>query len=256
MIIVCQKCATRLQVDEEKSPARPFNVRCPKCNATVSSGVASPASEHGALAVGGSPSTEHPRFEQNTARAYEPVAKMDQSGENGVSVTNDSVRMLMELLSKGGNHAPENPGARPSWDQRKALVCTAEAHRDTVARGLTQSGYQVFVAEDTRQAIETMRSKQMDVVLLESQFDPAEQGSAFVIREINVLRPPQRRRIFFVLISPSMRTMDAHSAFLSNVNLVVNIADVDELHRIMEVALREFNELYRDFNGVFNLTAL
>lgn len=255
MIIVCQKCATRLQVDEEKSPARPFNVRCPKCNATVSSGVASPASEHGALAVGGSPSTEHPRFEQTTARAYEP-ATVSSNGEIGATITDDSVRMLMELLSKGSQQAPENPGARPAWDQRKALVCTAENYRDTVARRLTQSGYQVFVAEETRQAIETMRANKMDVVLLEPQFDPTEQGSAFVIREINVLRPPQRRRIFFVLISPSMRTMDAHAAFLSNVNLVVNVADVDELHRIMEVALREYNELYRDFNAAFNLTAL
>lgn len=256
MIIVCQKCATRLQVDEEKSPARPFNVRCPKCNATVSSGVASPASEHGALGGGASPSTEHPRFEQATARAYEPVAKVSQNGENGATITEDSVRMLMELLSKGANQAPEKPGARPAWDQRKALVCTAETYRDAAARRLTQSGYQVFVAEDTRQAIETMRANKMDVVLLEPQFDPAEQGSAFVIREINVLRPPQRRRIFFVLISPSMRTMDAHAAFLSNVNLVVNVADVDELHRIIEVALREYNELYRDFNHAFNLTAL
>jgi len=186
MIIVCQKCATRLQVDEEKSPARPFNVRCPKCNATVSSGVASPASEHGALAVGGSPSTEHPRFEPNTARAYEPAAKVSTNGE---TISEDSVRALMELLSKGTNHAPEKPGSRPSWDQRKALVCTAEAYRETVARGLTESGYQVYVAEDTRQAVETMRSNKMDVVLLEPQFDPAEQGSAFVIREINVLRP-------------------------------------------------------------------
>jgi len=256
MIIVCQKCATRLQVDEEKSPARPFNVRCPKCNATVSSGVASPASEHGALAVGGSPSTEHPRFEQNTARAYEPAASVNHSGENGASITDDAVRRLMDLLSKGANTAPEKPGARPSWDQRKALVCTGEAYRDTVARRLTQSGYQVFVAEDTRQAVETMRSNKMDVVLLEPQFDPAEQGSAFVIREVNVLRPTQRRRTFFVLISPSLRTMDAHAAFLSNVNLAVNVADVDELHRIMDVALREYNELYRDFNAAFNLTAL
>ena len=172
-------------------------------------------------------------------------------------ITDDSVRMLMDLLSKGGaNRAPEHPGARPAWDQRKALVCTGENYRDTVARRLTQSGYQVFVAEDTRQAVETMRSNKMDVVLLEPQFDPPEQGSAFVIREVNVLRPPQRRRIFFVLISPSLRTMDAHAAFLSNVNLVVNVADVDELHRIMEVALREYNELYRDFNFAFNLTAL
>ena len=164
--------------------------------------------------------------------------------------------MLMELISKGGNQAPEKPGARPSWDQRKALVCTAEAYRDTVARRMAQSGYQVYVAEDTRQAVETMRSNKMDVVLMEPQFDPAEQGAAFVTREINVLRPPQRRRVFFALISPSMRTMDAHAAFLSNVNLVVNVADVDELHRIMEVALREYNELYRDFNAAFNLTAL
>lgn len=164
--------------------------------------------------------------------------------------------MLLDLLSRGANSAPEKPGARPAWDQRKALVCTAEQYRDAIAQRLTLSGYQVFVAEDTRQAIETMRSNKMDVVLLEAQFDPAEQGSAFVTREINVLRPPQRRRIFFVLLSPSLRTRDAHAAFLSNVNLVVNLADVDELQHIMEVSLREYNELYRDFNAAFSLTAL
>lgn len=254
MILVCPKCATRLQVDEEKMPARPFNVRCPKCNSTVNSGVASPASEHSALAVGGSPSTDHPRFEPNTARAYEPAAKINHTTD--ASATEESVRMLMDLLSRGTNQAPEKPGARPAWDQRKALICTAEQYRETIAQRLTQSGYQVFVAEDTRQAIETMRSNKMDVVLLESQFDAAEQGLAFVTREINVLRPPQRRRIFFVLLSTSLRTMDAHAAFLSNVNLVVNVADVDELHRIMEVSLREYNELYRDFNAAFSLTAL
>jgi predicted Zn finger-like uncharacterized protein len=255
MIIVCQKCSTRLQVDEEKSPARPFNVRCPKCNSTVSSGVASPASEHSALAVGGSPATDHPRFEQTTARAYEPAAKTSQA-EAAAVIPEDAVRALMELFSKGTSQAPEKPGARPAWDPRKALVCASETYRETIAHRLTQNGYEVYVAEDTRQAIETMRSNKMDVVLLEPQFDPAEQGSAFVIREINVLRPPQRRRIFFVLISPSMRTMDAHAAFLSNVNLVVNVADVEELHRIMELALREYNELYREFNAAFSLTAL
>ena len=256
MIIVCQKCATRLQVDEEKSPARPFNVRCPKCNATVSSGVASPASEQSALAVGGSPATEHPRFEQNTARAYEPAVKVSHAGENGATITDDSVRMLLDLLSKGTNQAPEKPGARPSWDQRKALVCTAETYRDTAARRLTQSGYQVFVAEDTRQAVETMRANKMDVVLLEPQFDTAEQGSAFVTREVNVLRPNQRRRLFFVLLSPSLRTMDAHAAFLNNVNAIVNVNDLEDLERVMEIALREFNELYREFYTASGLTAL
>jgi len=164
--------------------------------------------------------------------------------------------MLFELLAKGNNQNADNPSARPSWDKRKALVCTSEPYRELVSRKLTQSGCTVFVAEDTRQAVETMRANKMDVVVLEPQFDPGEQGSAFVIREINILRPPQRRRLFFVLLSPSLRTMDAHAAFLNNVNAVVNVADIEQLERIMEVTLREFNELYREFYTASGLTAL
>jgi predicted Zn finger-like uncharacterized protein len=253
MIIVCPKCATRLQIDDEKSPNRPFNVRCPKCSSTISSGPSSPATEQSALAVGGSPATDHPRFEQSTARAYEPA----MPGAPGVKPANDdTVRMLFDLLSKGTNQNSENPHARPAWDKRKALVCTSETYRDVVAHKLSELGCQVFVAEDTRQAVETMRANKMDVVLLEPQFDPSEQGSVFVIREINVMRPPQRRRLFFVLLTPSLRTMDAHAAFLNNVNAVVNVTDIEELSRVMEVALREYNELYREFYTAFGLTAL
>jgi len=253
MIIVCPKCSTRLQIDDEKSPNRPFNVRCPKCSNTISAGPSNPATEQSALAVGGSPATDHPRFEPSTARAYEPSTQ----AVAGAPATNDeTVRMLFELLAKGTNQNADNSKARPSWDKRKALVCTSEPYRELVARKLTNCGCHVFVAEDTRQAVETMRANKMDVVLLEPQFDPAEQGSVFVIREINVLRPPQRRRLFFMLLSPSLRTMDAHAAFLNNVNAVVNIADIEQLERIMEVALREFNELYREFYTASGLTAL
>jgi predicted Zn finger-like uncharacterized protein len=252
MIIVCPKCATRLQVDQEKSPNRPFNVRCPKCSATISSGGASPAMEQSALALGGSPSTDHPRFEQPTARAYEPVAKPAVEA----SSANEALQMLAELLAKSSGRESENPGARPAWNKRKVLICASETYREPVAKKLSDSGYEVYVAEETRQAIETMRSKQLDVVLLEQQFDPAEQGSAFVIREVNVLRPNQRRRLFFILLSPSLRTMDAHAAFLNNVNAIVNVNDLEDLERVMEIALREFNELYREFYRASGLTAL
>jgi predicted Zn finger-like uncharacterized protein len=256
MIIVCPKCTTRLQIDDEKSPTRPFNVRCPKCNSTVSSGPASPATEQSALAVGGSPATDHPRFEQSGARAYEAAMPGGPDAPGTTPANDETVRMLFDLLSKGTSSNNENPNARPVWDKRKALVCTSESYRDVVARKLSEVGCQVFIAEDTRQAVETMRANKMDVVLLEPQFDPAEQGSVFVIREINVMRPPQRRRLFFVLLTPSLRTMDAHAAFLNNVNAVVNVADIDELPRIMEVALREYNELYRELYTAFGLTAL
>src|ERR1044071_6174866 len=112
MIIVCQKCSTRLQIDDEKSPQRPFNVRCPKCNNTVSSGPTSPATEHSALAVGGSPSTDHPRFEQSSARTYQPATAVSET------TNDDALRMIVELLSKGNGQRVDNPHARPAWDKR------------------------------------------------------------------------------------------------------------------------------------------
>ena len=253
MIIVCPKCSTRLQVDQEKSPNRPFNVRCPKCNSTISSGGANPALDQSALAVGGSPATDHPRFEQTTARAYESVNAQAQPAE--ASSANEVLKLLSELLAKGGGESG-GFGSRHASDKRKTLVCASETYRELVARKMSENGYEVYVAEDTRQAVETMRSKKLDIVLLDPQFDPVEQGSAFVVREVNVLRPTQRRRLFFVLLSPSMRTMDAHAAFLTNVNAIVNINDLEELGRVMDIALREYNELYREFYSASGLTAL
>ena len=255
MIIVCQNCSTRLQVEEDKSSARPFTVRCPKCNSTTDANPSNPAFEQSALTVGGSPSTDQHRFEQPIpAPAYETAVSPSQKPES--DSVDGAIRLLASLLNKdlaGGNESEED---RSSSRRRKALICTTEIHRESIARRLTESGYQVYVAEDTRQAVERIRANQLCIVLLEPQFDFVEQGAAFVIREINVLRPSQRRRLFFALLSPSLRTMDAHSAFLNNVNGVVNVNDLEELPRILDLALREYNELYRDFNKAFNLKAL
>jgi predicted Zn finger-like uncharacterized protein len=252
MILVCQNCSTRLQIDDEKSPSGNFTVRCPKCNSTVNSSSTNQLSEQSALGLGGSPSTERQRFERPTAPAFQLASEV----KDGSNSMDETVRALLGLLTKGAEQGLGESGGRQPWTKRKVLVCTAEAHRERIARKLTEEGYQVFVAEDTRQAVETMRANQLQVVLLDPLFDTAEQGSAFVVREINVMRPPQRRRLFFVLISPSLRTMDAHAAFLSNANAVVNISDVDDLSRILDVALREFNEMYREFYGALNLAAL
>jgi predicted Zn finger-like uncharacterized protein len=176
MIIVCQKCSTRLQIDEEKSPSRPFNVKCPKCNTTNSSGTANPAAEGGSLT--GSPATDHhQRFDRVTAPTYGSNAEV----QPGVPA-DDPLRMLVELLSKNGVGQSSGPAGRPSWDRRGALVCASEAHREVIARSLAAKGYQVYVAEDTRQAVETMRGNNLDVVVLDPQFDVNEQGAAFVFR--------------------------------------------------------------------------
>lgn len=255
MIIACQKCSSRLQVDETKMPTGAFSIRCPKCNSTVEFTPPSPALENSALSMGESPATTNSAFEQPNPA---PLFEVDGSGQEAKPEAS-AADMLLELLSKlAGQSLPQgqDESVRSSWNPRKALVCTPEENREGIARSLAEKGYKVFVANDTRQAIERMRENQLDVVILDSRFDPVEQGTVFVTREISILRPAQRRRVFFVLLSPSLRTMDPHAAFLNNVNAIINLNEMQEMPRLIEHRLREYNELYKDFNHVNGVPAL
>jgi predicted Zn finger-like uncharacterized protein len=254
MIIVCPKCNSRLQLDEAKVSSRSFTIRCPKCNSNVDSGPPNSVGDQSAVAAGGSPSTGNPRFEQPKPA---PLYELERTGnETSASATEKLVELLSGIVSQPGAHQVHSEGARPSWNPRKALVCVPKEHRDGVARNLAENGYQVFVAEDAKQAVERMRENRLDVVLLDPKFDPAEQGAVFIRREVSILRPAQRRRLFFVLLSSSVRTMDSHAAFLSNVNAVVNTNEIGELPQLIEHRVREYNELYKDFNSALRLPAL
>jgi CheY-like chemotaxis protein len=256
MIVVCPKCSSQIQVNGADSE-RPSSIRCPKCNVTLKPTTISPASEKSALTVGQSPSTEQHRYK---ARVPAPLFEMEKTARSepapSVVPMEDISQLLSNLLGQHGRNSTINSTSRPSWNPRKALVCTAEVHRDSIARQLTRSGYQVFVAQDTSQAVNRMRENQLEVVLLDPEFDSPDQGAAFVTREVNVMRPAQRRRVFFVLLSPLQRTMDAHAAFLHNVNAIVNFKEVDDLVGILGHALREYNELYKEFNVALNVVPL
>ena len=286
MIVVCPKCSSQIQVSGSDSE-RPPRIRCPKCNVTLKAATASsapeksaptvpqssstekqrvkaqvpgsvsPASEKSALTVGQSPSTERQRF---IARVPAPLFELGKTGAseaiNPTAPPDEMNQLLANLVKQLGSNSSVAPNSRPVWNPRRVLVCTGESYRDVIAHQLSANGYRVFVAYDTGQAVDRMRENQLDVVLLDSEFDAAEQGSAFVVREVNVLRPAQRRRIFFVLLSPTQRTMDAHAAFLHSVNAIVNLKDVDDLFRILEHALREYNELYKEFHQALNVPAL
>ena len=41
--------------------------------------------------------------------------------------------------------------------------------------------------------------------------------------------------------------MDLHAAFLQNVNMVINPSDIEQLPDALELSIRHYNELYRDF---------
>ena len=258
MIIVCQKCSARLQIDDTKVSSRPFNVRCPKCNSDVNSASfsTSPAMAQSAPSGDVVPSPAKSQFKHPKPAPLFELESDAPNAESSSVATEKLIELLSSLINTPATRSVHTQGARPLWNPRRALICLTEDKREQVARGLAETGYQVFVAEDTTQAVERMREHQLDVVIMDPRFDPVEQGAVFVTREVNILRPAQRRRLFFVLLSPTLRTMDAHSAFLNNVNAVVNINDAEQLPALIDLRVRDFNELYKDFNDAMKIQAL
>ena len=255
----------RLQLDDAKVPSRPFTVRCPKCQHTNTAQPPVNGNHHGALAIGDSPATENPRLEQQATPAPLLQPASDAPGSEASSLMNvpasgdsgELVRLLAALLQRGAPSAEKQPGAyRLAWERRRVLVCVASQHREAIARTFGQDDYQVFVAADTTQAIERMREERMDIVIYDPNFDLVEQGAAFITREVQSLRPAQRRRLFLVQLNGSARTLDMHAAFVNNVNLVVNPAEIESLPRALERAIRDYNDLYREFNSALNIAAI
>jgi CheY-like chemotaxis protein len=166
-------------------------------------------------------------------------------------------KLLAEALRHADSGSTSTRGRkRPAWDRRKALVCVSPASRETIARSLSSNEYEVFVAENMAQALGRMREECMDIVILDANFDPVEQGVAFVTREVKLLRPSERRRLFFVYVTTGVRTMDLHAAFLHNVNLVVNPSDLEQLPEALEISLRNYNELYRDLTRALDVAPI
>lgn len=269
MIVICSSCSTRLQLDEAKLPSRPFTIRCPKCQNIINGqppAAPAGAADQSALAVGESPALENVRYKQPTAApAYKLEFPVDSEKIHPSPVSPpaddaaaDLARLLAELLQRSapGAKAEARASGLLAWERSRALVCVPAVRREMVARLLAESDYEVFVAEDTSQAIERMREGEISVVILEAEFDTMEKGSAFVTREVNALRPAQRRRLLFVHLSPTARTLDTHAAFVQNVNLVVNLADLEYLPHALERATREYKELYRDYNAALNVASL
>jgi len=58
----------------------------------------------------------------------------------------------------------------------------------------------------------------------------------------------ERRRLFLISLEDTGTTMNAHDAFLRNLNLIVNSSDLAQLPLILNRALGDYNDLYNYYN--------
>jgi predicted Zn finger-like uncharacterized protein len=262
MIVTCPNCTTRLQLDEAKVPTRAFSVRCPKCQQIVNAQPpAQRAPQRDALAaVAGVPSTTRPQQNgggPNSATAQQ-AAPADPPAQDAAAQEAAPESDVLRLLASVLKREVESGLAlgRQGLERKRAVLCAGSAYGGEVLGALAGAGYDVAVAENVERAGELMREGGMSVVVLDPEFDTRERGASFVCAEMASMRMRERRRVLFVQFSDSVRTGDAHAAFVAGANLVVNTKDAHDLPRVLERNVRDLNELYKDFNRALGVADL
>jgi hypothetical protein len=127
MIIVCPKCSTRLQIDDEKSPNRPIQCSLSEVQQHGSSGPANPA-------------TDRARSRGDLRRrssALEPSTRALRAvgAQCCVAGTNDETRRMLLSCVESASES-DNPRRARRVDKRKSLVCTSEPYRELSRRKL------------------------------------------------------------------------------------------------------------------------
>lgn len=243
MIIRCDNCSVSLQLDESKIPSGKFTVRCPRCQNMIR---ITPGSGEGSASV-----------QQLAANKPAPAVGDGQEfakRESDLQI-NSAMRSLLSALQGENSVALDDDDDETDGKPRRVLLCVGKL-KDKVSKLLVNAGYKVYIAEDPAQANERMREGKTGVVVFSPDFAMQHKGAAALQQKFNAMQASERRRVYVVSLEEAGKTLSAHDAFLRNLNLIVNEEDVTELPLILRRALRDFNDLYFDYNVAAGLPAI
>ena len=234
MIIRCDNCSVSLQLDESKVPSKNFTVRCPRCRNLIRT------TENDKNA-----STVEQLTSNKPAPALNEGAEAFAAKEADGQI-NDAMRTLLAAL-QSNNQSLNIDDDDDDNKTRRILLCMGQ-HRDMVAEILVNAGNKVYLAKTPAQANERLREGKTEVLIFTPDFAAEFGGASLLHQKVNAMYASERRRLFLALIEDGATTMNAHDAFLRNLNLVVSTADIEQLPLVLNRSLSDFNDLYRYYN--------
>lgn len=235
MIIRCDNCSVSLQLDESKIPSGNFTVRCPRCQNMLRAN-----KDH----KGNVSSAVQQLAENKAAPAADGNSGNFREKESEFQI-NSAMKSLLAALQSGNTalEASDEKTEKP----RRVLLCLGDK-KDEVAKLLTSSGYRVYLAQTPAQANERLREGKTEIVIFSPDFAAEFGGAAILQQKANAMYTSERRRLFLVSLEDGGATMNAHEAFLRNLNLIVNSSDIPQLPLILNRAVLDFNDLYHYLN--------
>lgn len=235
MIIRCDNCSVSLQLDDSKTPNGNFTVRCPRCQNLI-------RVQPGAK---GKASSTVQQLEANAPAEAVKDGTQEFSAKESEFEINKALRSLLGALKKENTvlEADDSTDEKP----RRALLCLGQK-QGVIAKKLVESGYKVYLAQSPAQANERMREGKTEIIIFSPDFASEFGGAAILQQKMNAMYSSERRRFFLVSVEDNGTTMNAHEAFVRNLNLIVNNNDIEQFPMILNRSVRDFNELYHYIN--------
>ncbi|MFN0278889.1 MAG: zinc-ribbon domain-containing protein [Pyrinomonadaceae bacterium] len=235
MIIRCDNCSVSLQLDESKIPSGNFSVRCPRCQNLLR--VQKDASGKGLSTV--------EQLAANQAAAATAEGNADFAAKESEVQVNSALRALLQALQSGNKTL--SPDEEENEKPRRILLCLGQ-HSDSTAKILAKAGYKVYVAQTPAQANERLRDGKTELLIFSTDFAAEMGGAAIIQQKANAMYSSERRRLFLISLEDDGTTMNAHDAFLRNLNLIVNTNDITQLPLILNRTVGDYNDLYSNYN--------
>jgi hypothetical protein len=167
---------------------------------------------------------------------------------------NTALRSLLQAL-QGETTVASSSNDDIDEKPRRILLCLGQ-HCDATAKILAKAGYRVYVAQTPAQAYERLRDGKTELLIFSPDFAAEMGGAAIIQQKANAMYSSERRRLFLISLEDAGTTMNAHDAFLRNLNLIVNTNDLQQLPLILNRAIGDYNDLYMNFNRANGLAPI
>jgi len=223
-------------------PGKTFTVRCPRCQNLVR---VAPKGD-------GTSATVDQLASNGPAPAVEDGNQEFKERESEFEINSALKQLLMALKSEttvaeANDESTEKP--------RRVLLCMGK-YCEVTAKTLVQAGFKVYIAKTPAQANERLREGKTEILLLAPDFASDFGGAAIIQQKVNAMYASERRRLFLVSVEEGATTLNAHEAFLRNLNLIVSAEDISQLPLILNRSLHDFNDLYLYFNRATGAEAI
>lgn len=225
----CPQCSQKLVVEDEKVPAGPFMLRCPKCQAALKlpgkagaapSPPAAPMAEAGSAAAKAAP----PQPTSSSAASSTP----QEAPAPAPSVTRS-----------------EEP---PAGGKGRALVVLPDAPdpglHQAVSSLLQKNGYGFDTTTDAQRGVQFLERTSYALVVTTPN---GNSGPVSVYKRVVALAPEARRNLFLVLLGSEYSSGDGTQAFASMADLVLHPKDVGSSEDLLRGTVAERHRIYRAF---------